>query len=507
MHMMFSDLVSAIKEQFSPVFVCIGRDVPVTDLMLLDASAKGYRNSEVYFGHGAQVDALQPPHNLVVTEGGAEKSLQTVPNVVVVGRQDSSAVFNLLQRTMTASLRAETSYARMLRMILNGKELASVLSEAARQLGNPLVAMDVSGKILARSTPFNVSDPLWITSAERGYCPVDFMEHIKSVRLGNKRRNTSEAFASVCASNGLTYICSRILLQEELVGYVFLFTDGTASRDSYEILPMISRVTGELIRHYNVDIGLKTGLYRSVLADLLAGVEPEHAKARIAAGDLTFPKQMRVAVVRPTYYRGESFLRGLQGELQQLFGGAPSVYYQGGIAQIVPLNDLMEFHPNCTDAFCAMLEAQHLIGGVSNEFSRPDQFAQYYTQADEALRIARRLQRPGLLHHYADLAFYSLLNQLPLDLRIGRFCHPALARLRQYDAGHGTELYETLRVYTELGFSQKLTAERLFLHRNTLNYRMQRVAEVGGLDLGAPETLFLLMYSFQIDSYIQHKPA
>ena len=32
------------------------------------------------------------------------------------------------------------------------------------------------------------------------------------------------------------------------------------------------------------------------------------------------------------------------------------------------------------------------------------------------------------------------------------------------------------------------TAKALFVHRNTLNYRLQRIAEIGDMDLNDPET-------------------
>ena len=58
-----------------------------------------------------------------------------------------------------------------------------------------------------------------------------------------------------------------------------------------------------------------------------------------------------------------------------------------------------------------------------------------------------------------------------------------LAPLEAYDAKHDTDLVHTLYVYVQQGGNIAATAEALFLHRNSVGYRLQRIQEVGGLQL------------------------
>lgn len=83
--------------------------------------------------------------------------------------------------------------------------------------------------------------------------------------------------------------------------------------------------------------------------------------------------------------------------------------------------------------------------------------------------------------------------------------HPLLSELERYDAEKNTQLYETLMTYALTGFSKNKTAELMFLHRNTVNYRIQQIAELYGLDFADSALLFKLQYSFYIDSYLKHK--
>lgn len=75
--------------------------------------------------------------------------------------------------------------------------------------------------------------------------------------------------------------------------------------------------------------------------------------------------------------------------------------------------------------------------------------------------------------------------------------HTALARLLDYDVRTGSDLAQTLKVYVETG-SLAATAERLFLHRNSVLYRLQRIAELTKLDLHQRRTRLVLLVAFVV---------
>ena len=72
--------------------------------------------------------------------------------------------------------------------------------------------------------------------------------------------------------------------------------------------------------------------------------------------------------------------------------------------------------------------------------------------------------------------------------------------LIHYDREKSAELYQTLRVFTKCGFNKAHTSERLFLHRNTVNYRIAQIESICGIDLSTTELLFSLQLSFLIES-------
>jgi DNA-binding PucR family transcriptional regulator len=68
-----------------------------------------------------------------------------------------------------------------------------------------------------------------------------------------------------------------------------------------------------------------------------------------------------------------------------------------------------------------------------------------------------------------------------------RFYEETVAPLAAYDEQYETELVTTVEAYLENDGNVTPTAERLFTHRHTIRYRLERVRELSGHDLSSTE--------------------
>ncbi len=75
-----------------------------------------------------------------------------------------------------------------------------------------------------------------------------------------------------------------------------------------------------------------------------------------------------------------------------------------------------------------------------------------------------------------------------------------VALLACYDAEHGTNLVETLRAWLDAFGDVTAASAAMFVHPNTFRYRLRRLAEVGGIDLGDPEHRFAAMLQLRVVS-------
>jgi len=73
-----------------------------------------------------------------------------------------------------------------------------------------------------------------------------------------------------------------------------------------------------------------------------------------------------------------------------------------------------------------------------------------------------------------------------------RFVAQWLGPLMEYDSVHGTPLVLTLSEYLDRGGNYDASAQALSVHRSTLKYRLRRIRQVSGHDLGRPDVQFNL---------------
>ena len=130
--------------------------------------------------------------------------------------------------------------------------------------------------------------------------------------------------------------------------------------------------------------------------------------------------------------------------------------------------------------------------GASVPFGDPTTLQTRLQQARFALDQARDSRGLFLCEDYA--CEYLLRTFRALD-STAPLLHPALESLERYDEENQTELRATLSVYLRHERNQLEAARALFIHPNTMRYRLSRIREVAGLTLENMEELKYLRLS------------
>jgi DNA-binding PucR family transcriptional regulator len=111
--------------------------------------------------------------------------------------------------------------------------------------------------------------------------------------------------------------------------------------------------------------------------------------------------------------------------------------------------------------------------------------------ADEALLAANVAEGDGEARVLAfeETGAYRLLlstmSENPAELQ--RFFAETVEPLLAYDEQYETELVTTVAAFLDADGNVAATAQRLFTHRHTIRYRLERVRELCGLDVGSSD--------------------
>jgi sugar diacid utilization regulator len=95
---------------------------------------------------------------------------------------------------------------------------------------------------------------------------------------------------------------------------------------------------------------------------------------------------------------------------------------------------------------------------------------------------------PAVLAFEDTGAYRLLLPAMSEDAaELQRFFAETIAPLVAYDEQYETELVQTLETFLDADGNVAGTAQRLFTHRHTVRYRLERVRDITGLDVGSTD--------------------
>ncbi|ATW27775.1 PucR family transcriptional regulator [Candidatus Formimonas warabiya] len=130
--------------------------------------------------------------------------------------------------------------------------------------------------------------------------------------------------------------------------------------------------------------------------------------------------------------------------------------------------------------------------GVGRAYDRDSGLALSYEEACKALQIGKKFAARRPVTFFDELGVWRLISQMRNGKEAGDIIEEKIGPLIKYDQAHKTLFMETLRIFLACSGSIPETAKRLFVHYNTVTYRLSRIEEIGKIDLSNKEERFAL---------------
>jgi sugar diacid utilization regulator len=285
-----------------------------------------------------------------------------------------------------------------------------------------------------------------------------------------------------------------------------LGTPGPVPRSAGDLLAVIARQAAlERVADELRDEVESRDAARALLEALAAGEEPEavvSARARRLGCDLS-ATHVAVALEADGEAAGradpEAALAAFGAELASRFPGSVYAAHELRATALVRVRDPEALGGRLGAALRAAERRGRvrLAGGASRACAGLAAYPGAFDEAREALRIGRAVHGPGAVVEIDALGaqryLWTLAQEPARDLHQER-----LAALLAHDAAHGTQLFATVERYLECGGNRKDAAARLFVHRNTLRQRVERIRRVAAIDLEDASSHFDLQMAARI---------
>ncbi|HBT46296.1 MAG TPA: hypothetical protein DEA73_00220 [Peptococcaceae bacterium] len=135
--------------------------------------------------------------------------------------------------------------------------------------------------------------------------------------------------------------------------------------------------------------------------------------------------------------------------------------------------------------------------GVGRPYEGLEYVKTSYEEAQVALKVAldRREEKPVFFSELGPLRVLFYVKDAPAAYT---FCQEYIGKLKAYDAQNKTDLTATLACYLKNDGNLRRTAQALFVHKNSVIYRLKKIQEITGLDLNDAENRFALMLALKL---------
>lgn len=158
------------------------------------------------------------------------------------------------------------------------------------------------------------------------------------------------------------------------------------------------------------------------------------------------------------------------------------VDYEDALVAVVHVSDFEGRSSEVAKRLAGLLGEAGALVGLSSELGNLLEVRSAYRQARIAYEIGKRKQDAGVVS-FDDVFADYLAGELGRTCNLHELGHPAVLRmLEKVRADRCTEVLRCLYVYMLCGCNTAQAAKRLFMHRNTLDYRLRAIAKEMDID-------------------------
>lgn len=377
----------------------------------------------------------------------------------------------ILNRQALQLERSRKVHERLSAVAMEGGSLNDLVRTLSRLVGHPAAITDPNGRVLAAA---GASGP-----------PPEDLHHVETRTIRSGRHDH---------------------------GQVSIWSQEPLPDDSVIAMEQAATVAALQLAQERAVMSRQRRFGTSFLEELLSGhVADRDAVLQVASAvgwDLTIPRFVMLVSIVVLPRRGPLPVAGgrLENELLESVAKTlgPSAVAWGLRTQLGVLVSADRWDPAAPSQLARAVQAD--LGALESGlevsvafgtcYSDLTDFYLSYREARQAMRIARDLYPTGFVVGYSEIGLYRLLFSVP-PTDLDSFYRETLGPLEDYDRLHGSDLARTLETYLLNGGNMAHSARDLYVHYNTLRYRLVQIERVVGKWQGEPARRVQLEVSFQ----------
>jgi hypothetical protein len=404
------------------------------------------------------------------------------------------------------------SYLSTMNHIVCCNTLKESLELARPVFGDPLILSSLAKTIIATTEEPDLKDRRWLDLNETERVPLSCLYHDEIQAAYQKSQVTGKPVIDGLSEDGLPMLRKVLLVNETPVGYLESpLYHGRPSAAGMEFFDLLGNFLAGRLHEELKHPSLPDNMLDHFVFDLLEGriTNQTLIQERLSYfhWDLLEKGFLQIISIRwlDREDQGSVRFRRLAETLLHTFHDCRVFVYGLEIKLLCPVSQPVEQNPRFLTQLQSILQDNLVSAGVSRPLDELSHIADFHLQAKKASDIGLWAEPQRLLHFFDTLSIYYALELACGNCPPDPFIHHSLVTLQNYDAIHDTNLMASLDVYLEHNQSIGETASALFIHRNTMNYRVSKIVELTNLDLKDPRVVDHLRFSFHVLRFSSHR--
>lgn len=402
---------------------------------------------------------------------------------------------------------SEGNKLELLCQLPHASNLQEICDLAFQITGNPIFISDMAHTILAYTKCVTIDDSTWqenIVSANLDMNTLNQDREVGSVHLAS----TAAKRPVFVQDDFLPYsrIIKTMVLHGQAVGVVVLtgYLCPLEEKDA-DLLDLISAFIPPLLTQHRYHLSGSNRSIENYFIKLLNEPSPSSEQVEHHLEVLGYhckPYSYVIALCLSDAPNAAQTTQDLE-HVRQEFAQAlrcPVVVYNALLLCIYGSDSPLRIWPDDVPGLDALMQRWGLVAGISRILKHPVNLRDRYLQAQAALDKGRKLGKHNSCYQFDILSSFLLFDRIP-PMELDTYCHEQILTLLEYDISHDTQLCVTLQVYLEQAKSLTKTADILFIHRNTVRYRINRCMELLDNKLEDGNEIFAFILSLRTLEY------
>lgn len=397
---------------------------------------------------------------------------------------------------------------------LQGRTVQEVVTLLAQFVDNPVILKDPSHRVLAWSGEAANLDAARQDTVSKGVVTDEVLEALDSRGILARIRDARAPFrieADPRVGLAPRMVCP-VVAGDTHLGYLSI-SEGSRKLDALDVLAVESGATVlafHLSRERAVEESIRSqrALLLYELLFLPEGRTPRMRRRQAVL--LGIDLEQTFMAVSIQFEHGESVEEDPERwsrRLTSMVATVDATLHRLGVTSTIAMAEddgLLVIMPTgegdvakVVDAVLSDLAAHHRVPtvctGVSLARTGSAGLSECYEEARLAAKLGRSLHGAGSVTHYEDLGALRLLNEVG-DSLLERHLTATLTD----DEDFREQFFETFGALVEAGYNKAAAARTLYIHVNTLKYRLNRIRNVTGQDPADHHGRFALECTFRL---------